>query len=295
MYKQLALILIIFCVSIQIDIFDSPAVEKRKTLKIWALSDIQPRNKSDRLEFENAVEDINDNIKDIDIALVAGDIVNRTEPETFEWYIQTKQKSYIKKWYEIAGNHDLKTDLGNLYKEYLNNNFHYSIEINNAVFLFMSDEQRGKPTEISEKTFNWWKEQVKNSQEKIIFVITHAPLNGSGIPFSSFKDRNIIDSDRFINILKNNIVDVWLSGHLHLPHSIKNNLYKNKELNNTVFLNISSIRPELLGFKDSESFIIALECGSNMILFQSRNHKKYEFNNGLEYKYQLSKPYKCSE
>jgi len=38
-----------------------------------------------------------------------------------------------------------------------------------------------------------------------------------------------------------------------------------------------------------------LECGSNMILFQSRNHKKHEFNYGLEYKYQLSKPYECRE
>jgi len=294
MYKLLALIIINFCALTQAVIYDVRAAEKRKTLKIWALSDIQPRNKSDRHEFENAIEDINENIKDIDIAIVAGDIVNRTELETFQWYIESKNKSYISNWYEIAGNHDLKTDLGNLYKEYLNNKFHYGIEINNVVFLFMSNEERGKSTEISDNTFDWWKEEVQNSQEKIIFVITHAPLKGSGIPFSSLKGRNIVDSWRFVDVLKKDFVAVWLSGHLHIPHSIRNNIYKNSELNGTIFLNISSIRPELLGFKDSESFIITLECGSNMILFQSRNHKKHEFNNGLEYIYQLSKPYECS-
>lgn len=293
MIKLLAVILIVSCSILNTYVCEAQAAENSKILKIWALSDIQPRNKSDRLQFETAVEDINRNIKDIDIALVAGDIVNRTEKETFIWYIRTKNKSYIKKWYEIAGNHDLKTDLGRLYKEYLNKNFNYSVEIDNVVFLFMSDEERGKPTEISDKTFHWLKEQVENAGKKIIFIVTHAPLKGSGIPFSSLKGRNIINSGRFIDILKSNFVDVWLSGHMHLPHSIKNNIYRNPELNSTVFLNVSSIRPELAGFKDSESFIITLECGSNMILFQSRNHKKKVFNDGLTYYYKLFKPYEC--
>ena len=295
MFRLLEIVSLIISITIQCYTYQSLADQSRDTLKIWALSDIQPRNESHRREFENAVEDINRYITDVDIAIVAGDIVNRTEEEVFDWYSNVKKRSYIDEWYEIAGNHDLKTDLGKLFKEKVNKDSYYIIEKNNARFLFMSDEKRGKSTELSDDTFNWWKQLVEEGQDKIIFVISHAPLKGSGIPFSSMKGRNIIGSNRFRDVLRQYKVDVWLSGHMHFPHSIKNNIVVNSELNNTVFANISSIRPELLGFKDSESFVITLECGSNVILFQSRNHSKNIFTRGLNYSYLISKKYECNK
>jgi len=86
------------------------AISSDNELKMWMLSDIQPRKKSERKDFERAIKDINKNVKDIDFAVVAGDIVDRTTDSRFDWYIDTRNKSYIKKWYEIAGNHDLKPE-----------------------------------------------------------------------------------------------------------------------------------------------------------------------------------------
>jgi predicted phosphodiesterase len=288
-------ILSLFYISFIFTLFNLYDVSgNQEGLRIWVLSDIQPRDKSDRIHFEKAIQDINHNIKDIDLAIVAGDIVNRTKEDTFKWYIDVKHNSYIKEWYEIAGNHDLKSDRGVLYKEKLNKYFYYKIEINNILFLFMSDEKRGKSTFISDDTFSWWKELVTNNQDKIIFVITHAPLNGSGIAFSSFQGRHILDSRRFRKVLKQNIVDMWLSGHLHLPHSVTNNITRNPELNNTIFLNVSSIRQELFGLKDSESFIIYFKCNTKDILVKSRNHTKNKYNEMLIYNFKLSKNYECS-
>jgi Icc-related predicted phosphoesterase len=262
-------------------------------LKMWMLSDIQPRGKSERKDFERAIKDINNHIKDIDFAIVAGDIVDKTVESNFDWYIDAKNKSYIKKWYEIAGNHDLKPDEGLLFKEKLNENLNYYVIRNNLLIIFMSDEKRSSASDISDNTFQWWKDLVTNNQDKIIIVVTHAPLNGSGITFSSFERRHIIDSKRFRKVLNKFRVDLWISGHLHIPHSIKNNLTNKSEYNDTVFLNISSIRTELLGFKDSESFIISLKCGSDILDIKSRNHTNAKFNSNQIYNHRLTKSYLC--
>ena len=66
------------------------------------------------------------------------------------------------------GNHDLKPDKGVLFREKLRADTNYSITRGNMLFIFISDEARGKPTVISDETFNWWKDLVINNQDKII-------------------------------------------------------------------------------------------------------------------------------
>jgi 3',5'-cyclic AMP phosphodiesterase CpdA len=268
--------------------------DPERIFKIWALSDIQPRNKKDKDAFKDAIADVNSHIPGIGMAIVAGDIVNRSKPEIYDWYLSTRELSYIKDWNEIAGNHDLKTDLGKLFREHIKQDFNYSVNKGNILFIFMSDEERGKPTEISNETFNWWKHLVINNQDKIIVVVTHAPLHGSGIPFSRFKDRQIIDSGRFTEMLEQYNVDLWLSGHLHLPHYLANTVQKD-EYNGTIFASISSIRPEFLNIKNSESRVITFLCDWDYVLIQARNHAKKKFDENLSSVYQLSKKYKCGK
>ncbi|GBD37929.1 3',5'-cyclic adenosine monophosphate phosphodiesterase CpdA [bacterium HR37] len=267
---------------------------KKDALKIWVISDIQPRDRDQREEFRRAILDINKNVPDIDFVIVAGDIVDGAQEEDFNWYLSLKKLSYIKEWYEIAGNHDLKLNRGEGYREKIRKDLYYSITKGNILFLFMSDELRGKPTEISNKTFLWWKNQVTGNQDKIIVVVTHAPLEGSGIPFSSLHDRQILDSKRFVEVLKNYRVDLWFSGHIHLPHSFTNNIVKKGEYGGTVFVNASSIRTELLGLKPSESRIVTFYCDSNRVTIRSRNHSKEGFNKALDVEFRLPVKYDCN-
>jgi 3',5'-cyclic AMP phosphodiesterase CpdA len=264
------------------------------TLTIWALADIQPRNRGHEEAFEFAITDINDNVPNIDMAIVAGDIVNETNEETFDWYVQTRDGSYIEEWYEIIGNHDLKTDMGKLFREKLREDVNYSIVKGNVLLIFMSDSERGKATEISNETFEWWKDLVINNQDKIIVVTTHAPLEDSGIPFSSFTDRQVINSERFTDVLREYEVDLWLSGHLHLPHGVMNNIVEKDKYEGTIFVHISSIRPEVLGMKESESRLITFACGSDKVLIQSRNHEEGHFATNQNRVFKLSKKYLCN-
>jgi 3',5'-cyclic AMP phosphodiesterase CpdA len=261
------------------------------TLTLWALADIQPTNRGHEEAFEIAITDMNDNVPNIDMALVAGDIVNETTEESFDWYVRTRNNSYIKEWYEIIGNHDLKTDMGKLFREKLREEVNYSIVKGNILFIFMSDSERGKATEISDETFEWWKDLVINNQDKIIVVTTHAPLEDSGIPFSSFTDRQVINSQRFTEVLKDYQVDIWLSGHLHIPHGVMNNIVEKEKYDGTIFVHISSIRPELMGLKESESRVITFACGSDKVLIQVRNHKEGVFVPNQNRVFQLSKKY----
>jgi len=263
------------------------------TLTVWALADIQPTNRGHEEAFEIAITDMNDNVPNIDMALVAGDIVNETTEESFDWYVRTRNNSYIKEWFEIIGNHDLKTDMGKLFRDKLREEVNYSIVKGNILFIFMSDSERGKATEISDETFEWWKDLVINNQDKIIVVTTHAPLEDSGIPFSSFTARQAINSERFTEVLKHYQVDMWFSGHLHIPHAVMNNIVEKEKFHGTIFVHISSIRPELLGLKESESRVITFACGSDKVLMQVRNHGEGSFLPNHDRVFQLSKKYNC--
>ena len=171
---------------------------------------------------------------------------------------------------------------------------HYSKQYGNLLFIFLSDEISGKPTDINDDTFEWWKELVINNQDKIIIVATHAPLEGSNIPFSTKHDRQILGSDRFQEVLKEYKVDLWLSGHLHIPHEFTNTMNRNSELNGTVFVHISSIRPEFLGLKHSQSRILDFYCGEDRVVIKSRDHDSRKWNTEIEEEVILSKKVVCS-
>jgi len=266
----------------------------QEIFRIWALADIQPRNKNEREAFSIAVKDVNNNIKDVKFAIVAGDIVHTTDEDTFDWYVEERAKSYISEWYEIIGNHDLKSDRGKLFKEKLRNDLNYSISYGNMIFIFLSDELRGKPTEVTDEVFKWWKKLVIENQDKIITVVTHAPLEGSKIPFSQHEDRQVVDSERFQGVLKEYTVDLWLSGHLHLPNEFTNTINRNNKFDNTLFVHISSIRPEFLGLKHSQSRILEFLCGKDIVRIKSRDHKSGKWNRDLEQDYKLSKTVVCN-
>ena len=101
------------------------------------------------------LEDVNDNIPDVDMAINSGDVVHFPTEESYDLYIKTRDASYIKEWHEIIGNHDYKTDKGKIFQAKLKENPNYTVEKGNILFIFMSNEDRGKATVITDETFEW--------------------------------------------------------------------------------------------------------------------------------------------
>lgn len=290
-YKKLFLALLFILLSIRINIAqpNKQLASFNNKYVIWAHSDIQPQNKSEREHYETAIQDIKSNIDNINLVILAGDIVQRRKSTSdYRWFLSQRNKLNIPYWYEIVGNHDAR-NFANYFK-YIKKPLYYHVTIGNLIILFMSDEINNSPTVISDHTFNWWKKLVINNQDKIIITVTHAFLEQSELMGYRFYRSNILKSERFAKVLKKYYVDLWLAGHTSAPSSLGYNKSQIKELNNTLFLNISSIRREY-GLNVESRFLL-FENNSDQLIIKMRDHDNKEFVDSREIKLKLRTPFK---
>ena len=131
---------------------------------------------------------------------------------------------------------------------------------------------------------------VMNNQDKIIITMTHGSLKESWLMGTIIPSRNIRNSERFAHVLKDYKVDIWLCGHMHLMHSLKGSMRIADNLNNTLFLNVSTIRGN--SFKDVESFLLFLKKDSDQVIIRSRNHSKRSFYDFYSKSFKLSHKFK---
>ncbi len=249
-------------------------IQFRDSFIIWAHSDIQPRSPEEKVQYEKAITDISNNFAAVDMAIMAGDIVQFSHfDEIYTWYIRTRKKAPVKEWHDIAGNHDWRAI--ELYKKYVNKQLHYSVTKGNLLILMMSNEIPGRPTYISDETFTWWKDMVIKNQDKIIITVTHGALKDSGIMASHLDRLIILDSKRFTDILKKYRVDIWLSAHSHFPGWMANMHNKNKDTGNTVFIDLGAIREDFL--TQSESVLFFFRQDSSSAIMKRRDHSSGKY------------------
>jgi len=210
---------------------------------IWSYSDIQPRSESEKNHYTQAVKDVSDNFTSIDMAIFAGDIIQKSHyKEIYLWYLDTRSKAPVKERFDIAGNHEWRAI--DLYKKHISKDLFYSIERGNLLILMMSNEKKGRQTWISDSTFRWWEKMVINNQDKIIITVTHATLKGNGLSSSKLDRLIIADSGRFREVLKKYRVDIWISGHSHIPGWMPGTEVTNSRLGGTTFIDNGAIRDD---------------------------------------------------
>jgi hypothetical protein len=241
---------------------------------IWSHSDIQPRSEGEKSHYETAVIDVKNNFPSIDMALFAGDIVQKSHfEEIYLWYLETRKNAPVKEWFDIAGNHEWRAI--DLYKKHINKNLYYSVERGNLLILMMSNEMRERRTFLSDETFKWWEGMVKNNQDKIIITVTHGVLKGNGLAASRLDRLRIIDSERFRKVLQKYRVDIWISGHSHFPGLLPGSEVTNAELGGTTFIDNGGIRDDFM--TTIESRFIYFREGSDKAVMKKRNHRSGRF------------------
>jgi len=265
-----------------------------KNFIIWSHSDIQPKNNDHLTNFPVAVNDIAANFDYIDIAITAGDIVEKkNSSDLYISYLETRKKVKTGGWFVIAGNHECK-DI-ETYKKIINPRLHYSVKAGNILILFMSNSEKGQQTVIPDKIFNWWKNKVISNQDKIIITVTHGSLKNSGLLQSKMglKRQFIKDSKRFEKILKKYKVDLWISGHSHFPGYLPYTDYKNAKLGGTVFIDNGAIREDFLA--GIESRLLYFYPGTDRLILRHRDHADGKFIDSREKEYILSKTFNYSK
>ena len=151
------------CVTKQNGIFqEATAPFSEKQFVVWMLSDIQPKSTLERNVFEAAVADVNANIGTIDMGIMPGDLLkSRSNDADFSWFTETRGRAKVTDWYQIAGNHDVRS--GPIFYKYFPQPQYYAVEFANLLFLFLSDQSTASRTDISDDAFLWWKDMVKNN------------------------------------------------------------------------------------------------------------------------------------
>ncbi len=255
-----------------------PVINPKKNVVVWAHSDIQPRKDSEIHHYEVAVNDIIENFPSVNMAIVAGDIVQwkRDAPLYYRWFLPLRNRTNIKYWYEIAGNHEARNLKS--YKTYIKKPLNYAVIFGNILFIFMSDQKDTPQTVISDEVFSWWKKLIIRHRNMILITITHACLEQSGLLSSMHSTMRIEDSNRFSEVLRKFPIDIWISGHSHLP-GFSGKLSRPDEFRNILFIEASSIRQDFLSA--IESFIIIFTNDSKKAHILSRDHeaRRYQGQN----------------
>ncbi|MBU1566091.1 MAG: metallophosphoesterase [Proteobacteria bacterium] len=296
--QRISLLLLVFlllagCSGIRTGEFpeDRPEVGKGRTFVVWMLSDIQPPTLVDRLYFEQAIADVNERVEQVDMAVIAGDLLkSRSQDEDFSWFLSTRNRSKVRHWYEIAGNHDVRSEP--LFHQYFPRPSYYGVELGNILLLLLSDALPSSKTDISDEAFQWWRDMVLRNQDRIIITVTHGQLENSGLLGSSFRSRQIEGSKRFKKVLREARVAVWASGHTHLPQGFPGTVSIPGELGGTCFVNVSSI--DTGPFMASQSRFMIFEEGSDRLQIRSRNHRLGRFDEELDIFLTLDRPFVLS-
>ncbi len=265
----------------------SPGVEGR-SLVIWMLSDIQPSTLAERQVFEQAISDVNAGVPRIDLGLIAGDLLkSRSKDEAFSWFLATRNRSKVRHWYELAGNHDVRS--APIFSLFFPRPAYYGVAVGNLLILLLSDTHPSSATDISDEAFAWWRDMVLGNQDRIILTLTHGHLQGSGLLGSSLTSRQINGSERFEKVLQEARVAIWASGHTHLPQGLPGTVNVQETLGSTCFVNVSSI--DTGPFMSSQSRFFFFQEGSSQVLIRSRNHSLGRFEEGLDRSVSLGKPF----
>lgn len=265
-----------------------PTLGQGRTFVIWMLSDIQPPTQADRRFFEQAIADVNAHVAQVDMGVIAGDLMkSHSQDEDFSWFLDTRNRSKVGHWYEIAGNHDVRSEP--LFHRYFPRPSYYGVDFGNILLLLLSDELPSSKTEISEEAFAWWRDMVRRNQDRIIITVSHGQLKNSGLLGSSFASRRIEGSKRFEKVLQEARVAVWASGHTHLPQGLPGTVTIQEDLGGTCFVNVSAI--DTGPVMSSQSRFFFFQEGSDKLLIRSRNHSLGQFDAGLDIFLTLDKPF----
>ena len=265
-----------------------PEAEGGRTFVVWMLSDIQPPTKAERRLFEQAINDVNAGVAQVDMAVIAGDLLkSRSRDEAFVWFGKTRDRSKVRHWFEIAGNHDVRSEP--IFSRYFPRPAAYGVEVGNLLLLLLADTEPSSATEIPDAAFGWWRDMVTGNQQRLILTVTHGQLQNSGLPASFVASRQIVGSERFEKVLRQTPVAVWASGHTHLPHGLPGTINVEEALGSTCFVNVSSI--DTGPFMDSQSRFFIFREGSDKLLIRSRNHSSGSFDENLDFVLTLAHPF----
>lgn len=246
--------------------------------RFWFISDTHLSTTNAKTNFETAIADIESLSPFPSLMACIGDLVDDYgNADEFDDYNEAEATSSIVKKEHLAGNHDGDGIDYSVYKDKIDSRTYYTQTVGNVLLIFMSDENSDTDGDISDTVFNWWKTQVSENQDKIIFVFTHQPLYDTvgttcGHDWCDSTFTYITNSSRFTDLIgtEGYRVDIWFCGH---NHRITYNCAEQSDAvikNGCVFVNCVALTTH--NHPNSESRVVDLWDGSTTCVIRLRDH-----------------------
>jgi len=151
------------------------------------------------------IADVIQNNKQIEFAVVLGDISNTGSAQDIKIFIEISDLFKVP-CYPVIGNHDILFNSWKNWKDLIGST-NYQIT-GNGINLFILDSANSF---YGKQQLDWLESKIKNSKGKN-FVFTHCNLFVDGINIQQFSDNK--ERARIISILKNKC-DIMFTGHAH--------------------------------------------------------------------------------
>ena len=254
---------------------------------VWVASDAHSGRVEDGLDgaewFARAARDIRQ--FDAAYGLFLGDMSQGGNEAGLRNYLDARDQSGIKNWYEIAGNHEYRSGRASLYEKLVRSTDPYKVVDGNLVWFFLSDERKGVPGDISEETCDWLEAELAANEDKTLIVCSHQLVSGT-LYKSSHHMRRLNPQERIAEIIEKSSIDLWMCGHEHhSPYSSK----RIARIGNTSYINVASVS-HAYNTKASQSFLLELKPGAKEIVARRRMHDTAEFLPEFEVKIPLRHP-----
>jgi hypothetical protein len=264
--------------------------EQRPTRRIWVSADAHIGFEADGRDGAGwlalAVEDVQENLPPVDIALFLGDCSHAYKPEQFQRYVEIRDGSRVPFWYQIVGNHDYHGTESGDYQRIVGGPFRFTLIDGNVAWICFSVERGRAAGRLSPATRDWLAGQLARHQDRNVVVCSHQLVYGT-VAGSDRVERYLHPRRAVSDLLAEYRVDLWLGGHWHArPPKAGDAVHKN----GTTFINVASVS-HIYGTQGATGFLLEAEDGGHTMRARCRIHDERRFHPDLDVTVPFPRPF----
>lgn len=241
------------------------------TRRIWVCADPHTGHVSDGKDggewFREAVEDICGLEERVDFALCLGDMSYQSLEQELQTYRAVSRESCISRWYEIPGNHDMKSVFSGLYESVIGCPRYWRITDGNTVFISLPAERGNAAGLLVPEVQEWLEQTIGECRQMNIVICAHQFPYGT-VEHSTRSERCLYPRDSVERLINTVPIDAWLGGHIH---SGKRTPAAAVRKNSITYINVASVS-HTYHTEICNSFLLEFTEGERTVRALCRDH-----------------------
>ncbi|MFC1671564.1 metallophosphoesterase family protein [Planctomycetota bacterium] len=219
-----------------------------------------------------SVEDVAQNIGGIDYAVNIGDLTHQSLDGQLNTYVKIREGSGIDRWYEMSGNHDMKSVARGAFADIGGCARYWSLIDGNMAFFSLPAERGNAAGLFVPEVDSWLREVIAPHEDKNIIICAHQ-FPYDTVDRSTRPERCLYPKSAVHQFLNDVRIDLWLGGHIHSgPRTREATVTRGS----TTFINVASVS-HTYGTEVCNSFVLDIEHESWQIGARCRDHDHQSF------------------